>query len=186
MARKSSLHVDTYPAALCRHSGFRTVNAVAKHTGISASEIGRLLRCEMKSVFLQDGTYSAAARRFAEAFGFTPDLLFGPHPEADKRRLEAEQVFTAMYTATPEDPLDAEIRKDVQRQTVGVLQSLTPGERLVLQMRFGIGMDTDHTLPEVGQSFTVTRERIRQIELRALRKLKGNHRRKLPKKFLDK
>jgi RNA polymerase primary sigma factor len=66
-----------------------------------------------------------------------------------------------------------------------VLASLTPREERVLRMRFGIGMNTDHTLEEVGQQFSVTRERIRQIEAKALRKLKHPSRSKILRTFLD-
>ena len=69
-------------------------------------------------------------------------------------------------------PLDAAIHANLKEATTMVLSSLTPREERVLRMRFGIGMNTDHTLEEVGQQFSVTRERIRQIEAKALRKLK--------------
>ena len=72
------------------------------------------------------------------------------------------------------------------RTTTKILSSLTPREERVLRMRFGIGMNSDHTLEEVGQQFSVTRERIRQIEAKALRKLKHPTRAKLLKSFLDK
>jgi RNA polymerase primary sigma factor len=69
-------------------------------------------------------------------------------------------------------PLDSAIQENLKETTTRVLASLTPREERVLRMRFGIGMNTDHTLEEVGQQFSVTRERIRQIEAKALRKLK--------------
>ena len=69
-------------------------------------------------------------------------------------------------------PLDAAIQGNLRESTTRVLATLTPREERVLRMRFGIGMNTDHTLEEVGQQFSVTRERIRQIEAKALRKLK--------------
>ena len=69
-------------------------------------------------------------------------------------------------------PLDAAIQSNLRETTTRVLASLTPREERVLRMRFGIGMNTDHTLEEVGQQFSVTRERIRQIETKALRKLR--------------
>nr|P0CZ15.1 RecName: Full=RNA polymerase sigma factor RpoD; AltName: Full=Sigma-70 [Rhodobacter capsulatus]CAA92648.1 major sigma factor [Rhodobacter capsulatus] len=82
-------------------------------------------------------------------------------------------------------PLDSAIQENLKETTTRVLPSLTPREERVLRMRFGIGMNTDHTLEEVGQQFSVTRERIRQIEAKALRKLKHPSRsRKLPS-FLD-
>ena len=72
-------------------------------------------------------------------------------------------------------PIDAAIQNNLRETTTRVLASLTPREERVLRMRFGIGMNTDHTLEEVGQQFSVTRERIRQIEAKALRKLKHPH-----------
>ncbi|MEW6325385.1 MAG: RNA polymerase sigma factor RpoD [Nitrospirota bacterium] len=82
-------------------------------------------------------------------------------------------------------PLDATIRYDLQRQINGVLQTLTPREEKVLRKRFGIGEQTDHTLEEVGQDFEVTRERIRQIEAKALRKLRHPSRSKRLKGFSE-
>ena len=82
-------------------------------------------------------------------------------------------------------PLDSAIQENLKETTTRVLASLTPREERVLRMRFGIGMNTDHTLEEVGQQFSVTRERIRQIEAKALRKLKHpSHSRKL-RSFLE-
>tara|TARA_B100000029_G_scaffold430972_1_gene442284 strand:- start:11994 stop:14000 length:2007 start_codon:yes stop_codon:yes gene_type:complete len=83
-------------------------------------------------------------------------------------------------------PGEAAINTNLRETTTRVLSSLTPREERVLRMRFGIGVNTDHTLEEVGQQFTVTRERIRQIEAKALRKLKHPSRSKQLKSFLDK
>ncbi|KAA0916726.1 RNA polymerase sigma factor RpoD [Aquicoccus porphyridii] len=82
-------------------------------------------------------------------------------------------------------PLDAAIQDNLKETTTRVLASLTPREERVLRMRFGIGMNTDHTLEEVGQQFSVTRERIRQIEAKALRKLKHPSRSRKLRSFLD-
>ena len=82
-------------------------------------------------------------------------------------------------------PLDASIHSNLRETTTRVLASLTPREERVLRMRFGIGMNTDHTLEEVGQQFSVTRERIRQIEAKALRKLKHPSRSRKLRSFLD-
>ena len=82
-------------------------------------------------------------------------------------------------------PIDASIRSSLRETTTRVLASLTPREERVLRMRFGIGMNSDHTLEEVGQQFNVTRERIRQIEAKALRKLKHPTRARKLKTFLD-
>ncbi len=82
-------------------------------------------------------------------------------------------------------PVDAAIQSNLRETTTKVLAMLTPREERVLRMRFGIGMNTDHTLEEVGQQFSVTRERIRQIEAKALRKLKHPTRSKKLRSFLD-
>ena len=82
-------------------------------------------------------------------------------------------------------PLDSAIQSNLKDTTTRILSSLTPREERVLRMRFGIGMNTDHTLEEVGQQFSVTRERIRQIEAKALRKLKHPSRSRKLRSFLD-
>lgn len=82
-------------------------------------------------------------------------------------------------------PLDAAIHSNLRETTTRILSTLTPREERVLRMRFGIGMNTDHTLEEVGQQFSVTRERIRQIEAKALRKLKHPSRSRKLRSFLD-
>ena len=82
-------------------------------------------------------------------------------------------------------PLDAAIQNNLRETTTSVLSTLTPREERVLRMRFGIGMNTDHTLEEVGQQFSVTRERIRQIEAKGLRKLKHPSRSRKLRSFLD-
>ncbi len=82
-------------------------------------------------------------------------------------------------------PIDAAIQSNLREITTRVLASLTPREERILRMRFGIGMNKDHTLEEVGQQFSVTRERIRQIEAKALRKLKHPSRSRVLRSFLD-
>ena len=82
-------------------------------------------------------------------------------------------------------PIDAAIQSNLRETTTRVLASLTPREERILRMRFGIGMNTDHTLEEVGQQFSLTRERIRQIEAKALRKLKHPSRSRVLRGFLD-
>ncbi len=82
-------------------------------------------------------------------------------------------------------PLEAATLANLRDATTRVLATLTPREERVLRMRFGIGMNTDHTLEEVGQQFSVTRERIRQIEAKALRKLKHPSRSRKLRSFLD-
>jgi RNA polymerase primary sigma factor len=82
-------------------------------------------------------------------------------------------------------PIDAPDPIDLRETTTRVLASLTPREERVLRMRFGIGMNTDHTLVEVGQQFSVTRERIREIEAKALRKLRHPSRSRKLRNLLD-
>ena len=82
-------------------------------------------------------------------------------------------------------PIEAAVKSSLRDTTTRILSSLTPREERVLRMRFGIGMNSDHTLEEVGQQFSVTRERIRQIEAKALRKLKHPTRARKLKTFLD-
>ena len=82
-------------------------------------------------------------------------------------------------------PIDAAIQSNLRDTTTRVLASLTPREERILRMRFGIGMNSDHTLEQVGQKFSVTRERIRQIEAKALRKLKHPSRSRVLRSFLD-
>ena len=82
-------------------------------------------------------------------------------------------------------PIDAAIQSNLRETTTRVLASLTPREERIVRMRFGLGMNSDHTLEEVGQQFSVTRERIRQIEAKALRKLKHPIRSRELRSFLD-
>jgi len=82
-------------------------------------------------------------------------------------------------------PIDAAIQSNLRETTTRVLASLTPGEERILRIRFGIGINKDHTLESVGQQFSVTRERIRQIEAKALRKLKHPSRSRILRSFLD-
>ena len=82
-------------------------------------------------------------------------------------------------------PIDAAIQSNLRETTSRILASLTPREERIVRMRFGLGMNSDHTLEEVGQQFSVTRERIRQIEAKALRKLKHPNRSRVLRSFLD-
>jgi len=145
-------------------------------------------------------------RQFLHEFGREPT----PEELADKLGMPLEKVRKVMKIAkepisleTPigdeedshlgdfiEDknailPIESAIQSNLRETTTRVLASLTPREERVLRMRFGIGMNTDHTLEEVGQQFSVTRERIRQIEAKALRKLKHPSRSRKLRSFLD-
>jgi len=98
---------------------------------------------------------------------------------------EDSQLGDFVEDENAENPLDASINEALREATLGVLENLTPREEKVLRMRFGIGMNTDHTLEEVGKQFGVTRERIRQIEAKALRKLRHPSRSQKLKTFAD-
>jgi RNA polymerase primary sigma factor len=82
-------------------------------------------------------------------------------------------------------PIDAAIQSNLRETTTRLLASLTPREERIVRMRFGLGMNSDHTLEEVGKQFSVTRERIRQIEAKAIRKLKHPSRSRVLRTFLD-
>ena len=113
------------------------------------------------------------------------DFKTGQETYASRR---AKNTGDKKYAVDPDDailPIDAAIQANLRETTTRVLASLTPREERVLRMRFGIGMNTDHTLEEVGQQFSVTRERIRQIEAKALRKLKHPSRSRKMRSFLD-
>ena len=105
--------------------------------------------------------------------------------DADRRRGRFSHLGDFIEDKNAILPIDAAIQSNLRETTTRVLASLTPREERVLRMRFGIGMNTDHTLEEVGQQFSVTRERIRQIEAKALRKLKHPSRSRKLRSFLD-
>jgi RNA polymerase primary sigma factor len=98
---------------------------------------------------------------------------------------EGSQLGDFIEDKNAVQPLDAAILSNLREVTTRVLSTLTPREERVLRMRFGIGMNTDHTLEEVGQQFSVTRERIRQIEAKALRKLRHPSRSKKLRGFAN-
>ena len=113
-----------------------------------------------------------------------------PVPRNSRRNSSGETrsfviIVDRATLATTIIPVDAAIQANLKETVTRVLASLTPREERVLRMRFGIGMNTDHTLEEVGQQFSVTRERIRQIEAKALRKLKHPSRSRRLRSFLD-
>jgi RNA polymerase sigma factor (sigma-70 family) len=180
-----ALSSDTYPAEACRAKGFVTVTDLAERASMRTQTVIDLLFCRPEAVFLQDGNYSLAAQEFALFIGLPADMLFGEHPEADKRQREAEQAFAELYVVQPAEPLDWAIQENLKETTTRVLSSLTVREERVLRMRFGIGMNPADTLEEIDQQFSVDRERIRQIEAKALRKLKHPNRIRHLRSFLD-
>ncbi len=183
--KSRALASDTYPAEYCRAKGIRTIKELIERTSMRTQTVIDLLLCRPSAIFLQDGSYSLAAQEFALFIGLPADMLYGEHPEADERRCEAEQAFAESHVVQPIEPLDYVIRENLKETTTRVLASLTPREERLLKMRFGIGKDTDHTLEEIGQQFSVTRERKRQIESKALRKLKHPSRIRNLRSFLD-
>ena len=134
---------------------------------------------------MKDGSYSLAAQQFAVFVGLPEDMLFGEHPDAERLRNEAEAGFVELHTTEPVDPEAEAIQGSLRSDTTRVLASLTPRENRVLRMRFGIGTGDDNVLEEVGQQFSVTRERIREIEAKALKKLKHPSRSRKLRAFLD-
>ena len=99
---------------------------------------------------------------------------------------QSEGVVRLLHSEeTAIQPIDATIQSNLREITTRVLASLTPREERIVRMRFGLGMNSDHTLEEVGQQFSVTRERIRQIEAKAIRKLKHPSRSRMLRSFLD-
>jgi RNA polymerase sigma factor (sigma-70 family) len=182
--KSHALASDTYPAEICRAKGVATVKELVERTKMRTQTVIDLLLCRSDTVFLQNGDYSLAAQEFALFIGLPPDMLYGEHPEADQRRIEAEQVFAESYAVQPVEPLDYVIRQNLLETTTRVLASITPREQRILRMRFGIGQGDD-ILEEAGQEFSVSRERIRQIEATALRKLKHPSRDRKLRRFLD-
>ena len=119
-----------------------------------------------------------AFSRFADSFFYPYMHIISPGDRLSDTSLLIEDKSTLQ-------PLDAAIQSNLRQACSSVLATLTPREERVLRMRFGIGMTSDHTLEEVGQQFAVTRERIRQIEAKALRKLKHPSRSKKLRTFLE-
>ena len=103
----------------------------------------------------------------------------------EKEENESKQPMFNLAFVNCEKQTDDAIQSNLRETTTRVLASLTPREERILRMRFGIGMNSDHTLEEVGHKFSVTRERIRQIEAKALRKLKHPTRSRVLRSFLD-
>lgn len=180
-----ALASDTYAAECCRAKGMTSIKQLTDLSSIQTQTVIDLLLCRPGTVFLQDGSYSTAAQQFAVFIGLPEQMLFGEHPDAEKHRLEAEASFVDLHTAEPVDPEAEAIQKNLTANTIRVLASLTPRESRVLRIRFGIGTGGDCVLEEVGQQFSVTRDRIREIEAKALMKLKHPSRSRKLRAFLD-
>lgn len=183
--KSQALASDTYPAECCRAKGVTSIKQLTGLSLIQAQKVIDSLLCRPEAVFLKDGSYSTAAQQFALFIGLPEDMLFGEHPDTECLRQEAEAGFVALHTTEPVDPEDEVIQESLKAKTVSIMESLTPREDRVLRMRFGIGMNTDHTLEEIGPSFEVTRERIREIEAKALKKLKHPSRSRKLRNFLS-
>jgi RNA polymerase sigma factor (sigma-70 family) len=181
MSRKAQIFTknDTL-ALLLKQAGIETVTELARRCQTHQPPINNAVNGKREAIFgVEPGTYRLPAIRIAEALGVLPEVIFGEDPLADEKRRHAEEVFLEssnndlIYPISPEHyAVQASLKETIER----VLSSLTPREERVLRMRFGIGMNTDHTLEDVGQQFSITRERIREIETRALRKLRHPNR----------
>lgn len=183
--KSHALAADTYPAECCRAKGVTSIKQLTGLSLIQTQTVIDLLLCRPETVFLQDGSYSTAAQQFAFFIGLLEEMLFGEHPDAERLRHEAEAGFVELHTAEPVDPEAEAIQASLMTDTTRVLASLTPREDRVLRMRFGIGTGDDSCLEEVGQQFSVTRERIRAVEARALKALKHPSRSRKLRAFLD-
>ena len=113
-------------------------------------------------------------RNTKNAFRYSNDVIF-----------DTVELTEDIIDNSSKDPFDRAVQSNLRQTTTKILSSLTPREERVIRMRFGIGMNSDHTLQEVGQQFGVTGNRIREIEAKALRKLKDPTRTKLLKSFLE-
>lgn len=188
MSKQASIFTkDTLLSQLLRQKGVESVVDLAKQLGEYSETISDVVNGKPDRIFgVEPGTYQKPAQALADFLGVPPELLFDENPAWDELRRKAEEEFLAV-TPTPEpaDPLDQVIQDHLKETTTRVLASLTPREERVLKMRFGIGMDTDHVLEEVDQAFSVTRDRMRQIEAKALRKLKHPSRVRRLRSFLD-
>ena len=129
-----------------------------------------------KLAILQSDGFQMSSLNMAKSIEVAPDNAVRSHETLYLSIFEDKNAII---------PVDAAIQSNLKETVTRVLASLTPREERVLRMRFGIGMNTDHTLEEVGQQFSVTRERIRQIEAKALRKLKHPSRSRKMRSFLD-
>jgi RNA polymerase sigma factor (sigma-70 family) len=188
MAQKAKIFgKDGNLSALMKQHGIHTVTELAKRCDMPLPSISGAVNGKRAAIFAEEpGTYRQPARRIAEVLGVIPEILFGEDPRDDERRRHAEGVFGELHPSVP--PLDPEQelgRKELGETTTRILASLQPNPDQVMRMRFGVGMDAGRTLEEVGQQFSVTRERIRQIEAKALRKLKHPSRSGRLRSFLD-
>lgn len=183
--KSQALAADTYPAECCRAKGVTSIKQLTGLSLIQTQKVIDLLLCRPEAVFLKDGSYSLAAQQFAVFIGLPEEILFGENPDAERLRQEAEAGFVELHTAEPVDPEAEAIKESLKLDTTRVLASLTPREDRVLRMRFGIGMDSDHVLEEDGRQFSVTRDRIREIAEKAVRKLKHPSRSRKLRNFLD-
>ena len=172
---------------LMTQQGIRTVTELSHRCAMPVPSISNAVNGKPEAIFAEEpGTYRKPAERIAEVLGVIPEVVFGEDPRANERRQYAEEMFGELNPSisprTPEQELDKERLKNTVTR---VLASLTPQTDRVMRMRFGVGMNTERTLEEVGQQFSVTHERIREIEAKALRKLKHPDRSRKMRSFLD-
>ena len=184
-------------------AGFKTRKALADATGIDKGSIGDLESFKKSPRKICSGFgvrpnydigWSKPALMLANFFGVEPEEIFPPgtwYLKGGKpvvREISLSDLMQlpgeAEYLALP-SPEDITMRSELREQVEAALRTLTPREKRVIEMRFGIGENSDHTLEEVGQDFEVTRERIRQIEAKALRKMRHPSRSKNLRQFIE-
>ena len=187
MSQKAQIFTkNTALALLLKQAGITTIAELARRCNMHQPGINNAVNGKREAIFgSEPGTYRQPAIRIAEVLGVNPEVLFGDDPPADEKRRHAEEVFLELYPGQQFSPEDSAIQGNLKETVTRVLASLTPHDERVLRQRFGIGMNTDRTLEEVGQQFSVTRERIRMIEANALRKLKHPSRAGKIRRFLE-
>lgn len=175
MSRRAKIFsTDSVLAQMLVLKGITTVTELARLCEMESPRINNVVNGKAEFIFgAEPGSYRQDARRIAEVLEMPPEVLFGEDPRADERRQLAEQAFVEMNPRAVPDPEMAVVVSNLRETTIRILATLTPREERVLKMRFGIGLDTKGALEDIGDQFSITRERIRQIEARALRKLKS-------------
>ncbi len=187
MSRQAQIFTkNTTLALLLKQAGIETITELARRCDMHQPGINNAVNGKREAIFgAESGTYLQPAIRIAQVLGVTPEVLFGDDPLAEEKRRHAEEVFLESHPDQQLSPEDSAIQGNLKETVTRVLASLTPREEQVLRQRFGIGMNTDQTLEEVGQQFSVTRERIRAIEAKQLAKLKHQSRTRRMRQFLE-
>ena len=187
MSKKAQIFTkNTALALLLKQAGIETVTELARRCDMHQPGINNAVNGKRDAIFgAEPGSYRQPAIRIAEVLGVIPEVLFGEDPLLEEKRRQAEEGFLQSNPDQQLSPEDSAIQGNLKETVTRVLASLTPREDRVLRMRFGIGMNTDQMSEEVGQQFSVTRERIHAIEAKALRKLKYPSREQKKRSFFD-